>query len=134
MSRQGDKIRTRLAKAFPKTQQAAGEVVVADGRVWTKVSAPKPWRPAEGGAVLVGELVGRSTRPGDNGKVYGVATIRDADGGTWTVSGVVITSLFEAAACGIGTAVRIVFKGEYPSAYGRPWRDYDLFLAKEEQA
>jgi hypothetical protein len=130
VAKQGDKVRARLARTFPKQQQQGpGEVVVADGRIWVKVAAPRPWRPLEVGSVLVGELAGRSTKPTDNGGVYGVVTIK-TDAGAFTVFGVVITSLFEAAACPTGAAVRIVYLGERVSGAGRVYRDYDLFLSK----
>ena len=131
----GEKTRARLEKKFPRVKERPPEVVVAGGRAWVKVDRPTPWRPPHAGDELVGEYVGRSTRPSSHGTgVYGVITIRTNDG-VFTLSGVVITSLFEAANPPSGAAVRIVYKGEQHAAMGGyAYRTYDLFLAKDEQA
>lgn len=110
------------------------EVVVGDDKQkkdWVKVVAPQRWRPTKPGATLEGVFISKSTRPGDNGTVYGVVTV-STKAGTFAVAGAVISSLFEAAGCSPGTSVRIVFLGDRTSASGRWYRDYDLFLAKEE--
>lgn len=124
-----DKIKARLARRFPGVEPPAGERLVADGRVWVKVPRPRAWRPTEPGAVLIGELVSRSTRPTGDGGVYGVVTLRTDDGPV-TVSGVVVSALFESAGAVAGTLVRIVYLGERTSQKFRTYRDFELYLAR----
>lgn len=136
MTKQGDATRARLAKRLanklstvPAIETPKPEVLVADGRVWIKVPTPKLWRPVAPGEVLIGELVARGTKVAANGGVYGVVTLK-TDRGSMMISGVVITSLFDAADCDPGAIVRVVFRGEHVSAEGRTYKDYDLFLVK----
>ena len=131
MTKQGDKARARIAKRYPRVPIPAPETVVANGRAWIKVESARPWRPTAPGDVLIGEYVGRSTRPGDGGTVYGVITIR-TEHGARTVSGVVISGLFESASPAEGATVRIVYKGEHRSLAERTYRDFELYLARDE--
>lgn len=130
MSEQGDKVRARLEKRWPRIKGPAPEIVSVDGRAWAKVQAAKPWKPRGVGDVLIGEFVGHSIRQGATGS-YGVATLR-TEVGTVTISGVVIRSLVEAANIPAGATVRVVYNGEQTGPAGRTWRDFDLFVAVDE--
>lgn len=99
--------------------------------MWTKVQAARPWKPRAVGDVLIGEFIGHSVRVGATGS-YGVVTLR-TEVGTLTVSGVVIRSLFEAADVPKDALVRVVFNGEQTGPAGRTWRDFDLFVATDEE-
>ena len=81
--------------------------------------------------MLIGEFVAHSVRMGSTGS-YGVATLR-TEIGTLTVSGVVIRGLFEAADVPKDALVRVVFNGEQTGPAGRTWRDFDLFVATDEE-
>jgi hypothetical protein len=129
MSDQGDKVRARLEKRWPKINSPAPQTVEIDGRTWAKVQAARPWRPRSVGDVLIGEFIGHSVRAGATGS-YGVATLR-TEVGTLTISGVVIRSLVEAADVPKGATVRVVYNGEQTGPAGRTWRDFDLFVAVE---
>lgn len=124
----GERIRARISHRYPKIGQPQGEVMIADGVKWRKVKAPKAWRPTIAGEVLVGELLGRSTRT-SHGDSYGVVVL-NTDKGKQIVSGVVITSLFDAAMLPDGAMVRIVYRGNVDSLAGRTYRDFDLYVAE----
>jgi hypothetical protein len=124
-------VQARLERRWPRIEEPKPEKLVADGRVWSKVQAAKPWRPREVGDALVGEFVSQSTRAGESGS-YSVVTLKTAEG-KLTVSGVVIQSLFDSAALPAGATVRVVYKGENTSAMGRTWKDFELFVATDEE-
>lgn len=46
-----------------RLQREAPDVLVADGRRWERVRAPRPWK-AQPGDVLVGRLLARATNVG----------------------------------------------------------------------
>jgi len=128
----GDRIRARLRKRFPKVQPPPPEMVVAESRVWVKVRAPRPWKPKQLGDVLVGQLLARTTKVVKDESSYGVVVLQ-TEQGPLTIAGVVISSLFDASGAPIGATVRVVYRGEHVSLAGRKYRDFDLYLAQDEQ-
>ena len=123
--------RARIERRWPKIKTPEAEKMIAAGRVWTKVQAAKPWRPREIGDAMIGEFVARSERVTPTGS-YSVITLR-TEQGALTVSGVVVSALFDAADPVQDQTVRIVYKGEQTSIAGRVWRDFDLFIATDEE-
>lgn len=132
MTKQGAATRQRLERRFPRIQTPPPEHLVANGRAWVRVKAAKPWEPTGVGDALVGEFIGKTTRPGKNpGSTYGVITLRTAQG-SLTISGTVISDLFQAQAIKEDQTVRVVYKGERVSAAQFTYKVYDLFLAADE--
>jgi len=115
---------------FPLAERSTNDVVVADGKVWQKVRGARPWRP-QVSAVLVGNFISKSTRPGDNGTVYGVITIQTEDNRAHTLTGVVITGLVESSGVEYGAKVRIVYLGQEQSGAGRTYRNYEMFVERK---
>jgi hypothetical protein len=117
-----------------REEEKARTELVADGARWRRVRGSKPWKPKQDGDVLVGRLLARSTRPGDNGSVYGVATVEGPNGPV-TVSGVVITGLLDAAGeLDPETRIRIVFTGTKMALSGRSYNDFDLYVEVGHEA
>ncbi len=117
--------------APPGPPREPPDQLVADGRRWVRVAAPRPWRPKFEGDVLVARFLSRATRLGDGDRTFAVVTLGTDDGAV-TISGVVIASLFDAAGdLQHGTPVRVVYKGTQTSAAGRPWKDFELWVEKE---
>jgi hypothetical protein len=118
------------APTLPDAAQTAAPTteLVADGARWRRVKGPRPWKPKHVGDVLVGRLLGRSTRPGDGGTTYGVATVEGPDGPV-TVSGVVISGLLDAAGpLDPETKIRVVYIGSQTSTAGRTYKDFELYV------
>lgn len=118
------------APTLPDAAEAApvATELVADGARWRRVRGPRPWRPRQVGDVLVGRLLGRSTRPGEGGTTYGVATVEGPDGPV-TVSGVVISGLLDAAGPLAPEArIRVVYVGSQTSTAGRTYKDFELYV------
>jgi hypothetical protein len=110
------------------------EEIVANGHRWVKVNAARPWRPLGDGDVLIARYLTRAVRPGDNGTTYGVITLGTPEGAL-TISGIVISRLFDAAGdLAVGTLVRVVFMGEKISGAKRTYKDYDLYIEKDALA
>ena len=110
--------------------KAKAEKLVASGRVWRKVSAPKKWHPAEG-EVIEGEFQGRQHKDGRYGP-YQVMIIKATDGTVRTLSGAVINSLLDGACLKPGALVRVVFLGDRVNALGtQSYKDFDLYVAEE---
>lgn len=91
---------------------AEPEKLVADGKKWTRVKAPRVWR-AGAGEILIGVYRGRRPKSGQYGP-YEVGLIETAELGSFTVSGSVVMSLLESVP--EGAVVRIEFLGYRPCA------------------
>ena len=114
--------------ATPPPVTVTQEHLVADGRRWRRVRAPRPWKPRQVGDVLVGTVLARAVRPGSEGSSYGVTTLQTEDGAV-TISGVVISSLFDAAGeLASNVLVRVVYLGEQVSAANRTYKDFELYV------
>jgi hypothetical protein len=129
VSRVVEMVDDELSGRAPTPAPRPDDRIVADGRQWVRVRAPRRWQPRHDGDVLVGQFLSRTTRPGDNGSTYAVVTIGVGEGAV-TIAGVVISSLFDAAGdLEHGTPVRIVYKGELTSiGSGRKYKDFELWL------
>lgn len=124
--------REKMAEDELRARHQAGGAptadLVAEGRRWRRVAGPRPWRPKHDGDVLIGRLLARSTKPGDGGTNYGVATLESLEGPV-TITGVVITGLLDAAGTlEEGTLLRVVYRGEEVSTAGRKYKVYELYV------
>lgn len=99
--------------------------LVADGRRWKRVKAPRIWRPGEG-EVLIGTYRGRRTKSGSYG-AYEVGVIETAELGMFIVSGVVVMGMLESVA--EGTVVRIEYHGLRPGTGERTFKAFEVFEA-----
>lgn len=97
--------------------------LVADGKKWRRVKAPRVWRPGEG-EVLIGTYRGRRPKNGEHGS-YEVVLIETAELGSFTVSGSVIVGLLETVA--EGTVVRIEYHGIRPGHGDRTYKAFEAF-------
>jgi hypothetical protein len=90
---------------------------------WRKVKGPKRWEP-EPGDSLIGNFVGTKAKEGPYGgyQVIYVAT----DSGTYRISGVQLTELFEGISPGV--QVKIVFLGMKPVGSEGEMREFELYV------
>lgn len=107
------------------------ETIEADGRKWTRVKAAKKWNPKRRGETLVGQLLDRQMKDGSHGR-YAVTLVRDEQGETWSLSGVVINALFDAALIAPGHPVRVVFEGWKNGAADHAYRDFELYVGERQ--
>lgn len=96
---------------------------------WKRVQAPKPWRPKELDAELVGFFGGTTIRNGAFGQ-YEVALVHVPSTGSLMISGSKVLQLIAAAQIRVGWPVRIVWKGTIPLSNGRAMKDYEVFVAE----
>lgn len=104
--------------------------LVADGKRWTKVSKPRPWKPTRVGETLVGVYMGRQQKEGAYGH-YQQATL-STDTGIWYLSGTVIINLLDGVPVPLvngETILRVVFRGLKETAKSDfTYRDFDLYV------
>jgi len=109
--------------------------MVADGKTWKRVKAPKPWKPQEVGETLVGQFLGMKDKTGQHGP-YQVALIKCPDGEVRSVSGTVAMTLFQAAAFELGSTptIRLVWQGLRGELNGdHTYKDFDLYVADKAE-
>ncbi len=104
--------------------------LVADGRRWRRVDAPRPWKPTAPGESLTGTFLGWQTRRGRDDGSYEIALIMTEEDGekkTHYVSGTVLQTLFQVSGIAPGDkrVVRVVFwdagTGTSHGGRDRPW-------------
>lgn len=98
---------------------------------WRKVQAPQPWRPRNVGDELIGFYGGRTLRTGSFGQ-YEVALVHVPHGGSFTVTGSALIRLLDAAGCGKGHPVRIVWQGTRKTQNNHDEKQFDLLVADLE--
>ena len=109
-----------------KAEELESPPLVAGGRKWRKVKAPKRWNAAEG-EVIEGVYAGLQNSNGANGP-YQRVLIQTDDGQVKKLTGVVILELVAGACIDPGARVRIVFLGWAQGNSGHEYRDYDLWV------
>lgn len=97
--------------------------LVADGRRWKRVKAPRVWRPGEG-EVLIGTYRGRRPKHGQYGD-YEVGVVETAELGVFTVSGAMVMSMLESVA--EGAVIRIEYHGLKPGTGERTYKAFEVF-------
>tara|TARA_Y100000310_G_scaffold194428_2_gene194409 strand:+ start:4933 stop:5349 length:417 start_codon:yes stop_codon:yes gene_type:complete len=98
---------------------------------WRKVAAPRAWTPEEEGEELVGFYGGRTLREGQYGQ-YEVVIVHVPMQGSFTLSGVKVVQLMDAAMAAIGHPVRVVWKGYKETGAGHQMKNYDVLVAEGE--
>ena len=100
--------------------------LVADGKRWKRVKAPRPWRAGEG-EVLIGVYRGRRPKIGQHGP-YEVGVIETAELGLFTVSGAMVMALLESVP--EGATVRVEYYGLKPGTGERTYKAFEVFVAE----
>jgi hypothetical protein len=95
---------------------------------WQQVVAPRAWHPRLPGEELVGYYGGKTIRNGAYGQ-YDVAIVHVPGDGAYTVSGVNIINLIDAALITDGHPIRIVWQGNRLLQNGKTIKQFDVFVA-----
>lgn len=95
---------------------------------WAKISAPRAWRPKEGEA-LSGYYAGRTLKNGSFGQ-YEIVLVHVPYEGVYTVSGVAIINLIDAARIELDHPIRIVFAGKKKFDGDKSVKLFELYVAR----
>lgn len=109
------------------TATATTPATVTRAVTWTKVTAPRPWRPTKPGDELIGYYAGRTSRDGVFGQ-YDVAMVAVPGVGVVTVSGTKPLSAIEASGVQLRTPVKFVFNGMVDVGREHKMKDIDVFV------
>lgn len=115
-------------EAAKKRAEATADAL-RDKYDWEKVKAPRSWYPKVPGEELCGYYGGQTVKNGNFGE-YSVVIVHVPRQGTFTVSGVRIVQLADAAMVGKGHPVRVVYRGTKPLSGEREMKLFDLYIAE----